>query len=508
MSVSLSVVMPVYNERYLVAESIARVLAVESPRISRLDLIVVDDGSTDGTREILRAIAARHPDRITYVEHAENRGKGAALSTGFELARGAVTVVQDADLEYNPQDLPRLMVPFENDEADAVYGSRFLSGEYRRVLYYRHSLGNKLLTTVCNLLTDLNLSDMETCYKAVRTPLLQSIPLRSPDFRIEPELTFKLQKRGARIFEVPISYSGRTYEEGKKIGLKDAFLAFATMLRWWVVDDIYKEDEYGSNILVRMSSVPNFNRWMADAIRPFLGARVLEIGAGIGNMTRTLCPRDRYTASDINPLYLDYLRNSFGSRPYFDVRRIDLGSGSDFAGIEERYDTIVCLNVLEHIEDEGGALANLRSALSAGGRVIVLVPQNPKLHGTLDEVLGHVRRYTRDSLGKALRESGFEVETMFDFNRATTPAWWLNGRVLKRRHFSRVQLKILNMTIWLLRRIDGWLPWHGTSLIAIARRPAAVPSDSLARSRDAAATDPDLAGALRASSSALSRRGS
>src|SRR5262249_35102476 len=153
-----------------------------------------------------------------------------------------------------------------DDEADAVFGSRFLAGDYRRVLYYRHALGNKLLTTICNVLTDLNFSDMETCYKAVRTPLLQSIPLRSRDFRIEPEITFKLKKRGARMFEVPISYAGRTYEEGKKIGIKDAVLALCTMLHWWLVDDIYRPDEYGSNILVRMSNVPKFNRWMGSVL--------------------------------------------------------------------------------------------------------------------------------------------------------------------------------------------------------------------------------------------------
>jgi glycosyltransferase involved in cell wall biosynthesis len=470
MGVHLSVVMPVYNERYLVAESIARVLAVESPLISRLDLIVVDDGSRDGTREILRAIAAQHPDRITYVEHPENRGKGGAVASGVALARGEVTVIQDADLEYNPRDLPLLMAPFVNDEADVVYGSRFLSGDYRRVLYYRHALGNRLLTTICNLLTDLNLSDMETCYKAVRTPLLQSIPIRSRDFRIEPELTFKLKKRGARMYEVPISYAGRTYEEGKKIGFVDAIRALGAMLHWWLIDDIYKPDEYGSNILVSLSDVPKFNRWMADAVRPSLGARVLELGAGIGNMTRNLCPRDLYTASDINPHYLDYLRRSFPSRPYLDVRRIDLADSRDFADLSGRYDTVVCLNVLEHVKEEATALANMRAALSPGGRVVILVPQGPGIQGTLDEVLGHQRRYTRGSLGEALRLGGFEVETMFDFNRATTPAWWFNGRVLRRKHFGRVQLKLLNLSVWWLRWIDPLLPWHGASLIAVARR--------------------------------------
>ena len=183
-----------------------------------------------------------------------------------------------------------------------MFGSRFLSGDYCRILYFRHSLGNKLLTGICNLLIDLNFSDMETCYKAVRTQLLQSIPRRSRDFRLEPDLAFKLSKRGARIFEVPISYSGRTYEEGKKIGLKDALLALGAMIHWWLIDDIYKPDEYGSNILVSLSNVPQLQPVDGWRRAPYLGARVLEIGAGIGNMTRALCPRDPYTVSDLNPL--------------------------------------------------------------------------------------------------------------------------------------------------------------------------------------------------------------
>jgi glycosyltransferase involved in cell wall biosynthesis len=470
MSVHLSVVMPVYNERYLVAESIRRVLAVESPNISRLDLIVVDDGSTDGTRDILRRIASEHPGRITYVEHERNLGKGGAVATGIARATGEVTVIQDADLEYNPRDLGRLMAPFLSDEADAVYGSRFLSGDYRRVLYYRHSLGNKLLTAICNLLTDLNLSDMETCYKAVRTPLLRSIPIRSRDFRLEPELTFKLEKRGARIYEVPISYAGRTYGEGKKIGFKDAVLAVSAMVHWWLIDDIYKPDEYGSNILVSLAEVPHFNRWMADVLRPFLGARVLELGAGIGNMTRNLCPRDRYTASDINPHYIDYLRRTFQSRPYLDVAKVDVTVPGDFAGLTGKYDTVVCLNVLEHVKEEAQALDNMRAALDPGGRLVLLVPQGPGVYGTLDEVLGHERRYTRASLEKVLRERGFAVEQLFDFNRTTTPGWWFNGRILRRKHFGKLQLKLMNLSVWFLRRVDSWLPWHGASLIAIARK--------------------------------------
>jgi glycosyltransferase involved in cell wall biosynthesis len=464
-------VVPVYNERYLVLKSIERLLSVENPLIDRLDVIVVDDGSTDGTREVLRKLAAQHPDRIDYVEHDRNQGKGAAVRTGIARARGAVTMVHDADLEYNPQDIPRLMVPFLQEGADAVYGSRFAASEYRRVIYYRHTLGNRLITFMADVLSDLNLTDVETCYKAVRTSLLQSIPIRSNDFRLEVELSFKLAKRGARIFEVPISYAGRSYAEGKKIGFKDAVLAVGAMLRWSLIDDLYDPDQYGSNVLVAMSQVPHFNNWMADVLHPYVGARVLEIGAGIGNLTSILIPRDRYTASDVDPNYLGYLGNFGEARPYMDVRQVDLEESADFDEIEASYDTVVCLNVLEHVPNEAQAVRNLHRALEPGGRAIVLVPQGPKLYGTLDKALGHERRYTPESLRQALIRDGFEVERIFEFNRAAVPGWWFNGKILRRRHFSRFQLKLFDWMIWLLRRIDGLFPWHGISLIAIARRP-------------------------------------
>ena len=470
-AIHLSVVMPVYNERYLVAESVRRVLAVRDDTISRLDLVIVDDGSTDGTLDILRRLATEHADRITLIELPRNAGKGAAVATGVARATGAVTVIHDADLEYNPADLPRLMVPFIREEADAVFGSRFLAADYRRVLYFRHSLGNRLLTFLSNLVTDLNLTDMETCYKAVRTELLRSIPLRSRDFRIEVELTIKLAKRGARLFEVPISYAGRTYLEGKKIDWRDGLKALGAMAHWWLVDDLYRSDEYGSDILVSMAEVPRFNRWMSDVVRPFVGSRVLEVGAGLGNLSRLLLPRDRYTVSDIHPHYLHYLTQFADGKPYLDVRRIDLGREEDFAPVAGQYDTVVCLNVLEHIADEASAIRNIRSALEPGGRAIILVPQNPRLLGTLDAVLGHERRYTRTTLPRAVESAGLRMVALLDFNRVTTPMWWLNGRVLRRRHFGRVQLKAVNLLTWLFRLLEYVLPWHGVSLVAVAERP-------------------------------------
>jgi len=166
-----------------------------------------------------------------------------------------------------------------------VYGSRFATSGRRRVLYYRHMLGNRLVTFVSNVLTDLNLTDGETCYKIFRAPLLKSIPLRSNDFAMEIEFTAKIAKRNSIVFEVPISYRGRTYVAGKKIGWRDGVKALVTAVRFWLVDDLYQDDEYGGRILHSLERAQQFNGWMADAIRPFVGARVLEIGAGIGNIT-------------------------------------------------------------------------------------------------------------------------------------------------------------------------------------------------------------------------------
>ena len=204
---SLSVVIPVYNERFLVRESIERVLAAAPGwhGISEVEVLVVEDGSRDGTRELLRQYAHGEPG-VRLIEHPRNLGKGAAVRTGIAAAQGDLIVFHDADLEYDPRDIGRLVKPFLEDGADVVYGSRFTASERRRVLYFRHTLGNRLITFLSDLATDLNLTDVETCYKMFRSTLLKSLPIRSNDFRLEIELTAKVAKRNCRIFEVPVSY--------------------------------------------------------------------------------------------------------------------------------------------------------------------------------------------------------------------------------------------------------------------------------------------------------------
>ncbi len=216
----LSVVIPVYNENRWIEEIVRRVRAIPVP----MEIIVVDDCSTDGTRDLLKKLDG--PDMKIHL-HEKNTGKGGALRTGFSLATGTVILVQDADLEYDPADYPTLLLPILDNRADVVYGSRFI-GESHRVLFFWHSIANHLLTLLSNSFTDLNLTDMETCYKVFRREVLEGVKLKSNRFGFEPEVTAKIarhRKPRWRIFEVPISYSGRTYEEGKKIGLKDAFSA-------------------------------------------------------------------------------------------------------------------------------------------------------------------------------------------------------------------------------------------------------------------------------------------
>ena len=469
-SFSLSVLVPVYNERYLVETSLRRLLALRDDIIHSLEVIVVDDCSTDGSWEILQMIAAED-ERVVLLRHERNMGKGAALRTALEQATGEISIVHDADLEYNPADIPSLLRPFAVEAADAVFGSRYLSSHYRRALMFRHTWTNKTLTFVANIFTDLNLSDIETCYKAIRTPLFQSIPLRHNDFRFEIEIAFKLAKRHARIFEAPISYLARSYQEGKKITHKDGVLALAAILRFWLIDDIYKEDVYGSQILASVEKVRRFNLWMGQLLAPYVGDRVLEIGAGIGTLTGQFIPREFYLASDINPSYLSYLRSYSIGKPYLRVRNLNAGTPSDFAGLEGKFDTALMINVLEHVPDEQVALANIRSSLMPGGRAVILVPQHPALYGTLDRALDHRERYTRESLQRGLERAGFRVERIFDFNRFSVPGWWLNGKVIRRKTFSRVQLKVLQMSMPILRRLDGILPWGGLSLIAVATKP-------------------------------------
>jgi glycosyltransferase involved in cell wall biosynthesis len=461
--VKVSILVPVYNERYLVGECLRRVLAAPLPPRCEREVVVVDDASTDGTSEILAGFGTE----IRLIRHDKNLGKGGAVRTAIGAASGDILLIQDADLEYDPADYPALLQPLLSGQADAVFGSRF-SGDRRRVLMFWHTLGNRALTFVSNMFTGLDLTDMWACYKAISAAYLKGMPLRCDGFSIEPELTAKLAKKRARIYEVPISYHGRGYDEGKKIGVWDAVRSIFVILRFWLIDDLYGDDRWGQKILHELDKATRFNDWMADAVRPWLGARVLEVGAGIGNLTAKLCRRDAYFATDVDKAYCLHLERRFANRPEVRVLQLDVTRDASV----EKVDSVVCLNVLEHLDDDLGVVKRMASFLSPGGDLILLVPNLPQLYGSIDELAGHKRRYTKTGLAALLREAGLEPESIVDFNRVSTPAWIWNTRILRRKTFSRIQLKAFDSLVWLFRRIDRFFPWPGQSLIAVGRRPA------------------------------------
>jgi glycosyltransferase involved in cell wall biosynthesis len=474
---SLSVVVPAYNEQYLIEASLQRLWVLEqSSRLTHINVIVVNDCSTDSTEASLERFrksleTSQDFKKFSWVwlKHEKNQGKGAAIRTALQHVDTELVVIHDADLEYHPRDLLQMIELFLHEDADAVFGSRFMPGGYKRALFFRHALGNRLLTFICDMVCDLNLTDMETCYKMVRADLLKSIPLRSSTFDVEPELAIKLAKRGARIFEVPINYSGRTYAEGKKINWKDGVRALWAICKYAVSDEIFAADGRGGEILLRLNRAPRFTKWMASVIKPYLGNRVLEIGAGIGNMTMHLIPRTLYWATDISPEYLDQLEDLRSTRPYLKVGYTNGMESSSFP-VEQSFDTVVCLNVVEHLADDVGALRNIYDSLEKGGRAIILVPNNPRLFGTLDEVLGHCRRYSPEQLISLGQQAGFRVEKLLKFNRVGSPAWWLNGKILRRTTFGMVQIRFLNALTPIFRRVDSLLPFPALSIIAVFQK--------------------------------------
>lgn len=471
----ITVIVPLFNEEEYLSTLIQRVLESPLPAGCCQEIIIVDDGSTDGSEEVANRLAEERPAAIRVFHHGINRGKGAAIRTALEHAKGEFCIIQDADLEYDPRDYEKLLTPLLEDRADVVYGSRFMNAGERRVLYFWHSLANKILTQFCNILADLNLTDLTTCYKAFRTSLLKSVPLRCNRFGFEPEVTMKVAKRQARLYETCIRYYGRTYEEGKKVRMSDAFTTAWVLFRNAFTNDLYSDR--GAHILDGFSIAGQFNAWMADTIRPYVGQNVLEIGAGMGNLTRQLAGRrKRYVATDLDTEHMARLRSRLHHRPNLTTAICDLSRASDLMPFYGQMDTVVCLNVLEHVEDDLGGLRNIYSSLSDGGRAIVLVPHGQEIFGRLDEVLGHYRRYSHEQLRARMEEAGFRIEKILEFNRVSRPGWYLNGKLLKKDRITRMQLQLFDRTVWLWRKLDHWIPWSPTSIIAIGvKGTAALP---------------------------------
>lgn len=463
----LSVLMPVYNERWTVGDVLQRLLQTDLPL--PLEIVVVDDGSTDGSADYVAEIASEHP-QIRLIRQLENRGKGAAIRRAIDAMTGDVAVIQDADLEYNPADLPRLLIPLLDGQADAVFGSRF-AGSTRRCSSYWHTQINRGLTLASNMLTDLNLSDMETGYKVVRADILKQLRLRSHSFTLEPELACRLAQWGARIHEAPISYQGRSFEEGKKIRPRDGIKALLTMLRCRFFDTRFTTHT-GMFVLRSMRRATHYNRYLLQLARPYLGDRLLEAGAGIGNLSSLLLNRQRLVLVDRDTEYVRMLSSRFAGRSNVRVEAADL-TARNFAEVfsSERLTGILCSNVLEHIGPDFLVLRNFFHALAAGGHCVVVVPADMRLMGTLDKAIGHYRRYDAGQMAQLMERAGFEIVMSQQFNRFGSLGWWVNGTLLRREHLTTSQMRIFDRLWPVVQRFDRFLPLPPMSQIVVGRKP-------------------------------------
>lgn len=467
MEKTLSIIIPVFNEVSTLESILKKVIEAPLPEGIGKEIIIVDDGSSDGTHKLYPEIEKRVAKVLI---HEVNQGKGAALRTGIKAATGDFLIVQDADLEYDPNEYIRLIEPLLEDRADVVYGSRFLSEKGRRVLYFWHTVGNQCLTLLSNMFTDLNLTDMETCYKMFRRSVIQDIKIEENRFGFEPEITAKLAKKRVRFYEIGISYNGRTYEEGKKIGIRDLFRAVYCIIRYSVFS---RSEDVGKQTLERMETYGGYADYIIQHLRPHFGDRALEFGAGIGTIAHRNLDRERLFVTEYNEGYMDTLHRLFDPLDHVSVHQMDIANPLPEL-LEEEIDTVYSSNVLEHIKDDEAAMDGVYQLLKPGGRFVFLVPAFPQLYSPLDRNLEHYRRYTKTSAIRKLRRAGFSVKKAYYINFVGGCGWWFAGRILRQGEISDLNIlvhRIIEPVSRLVDRIFGESSPFGLSLIVIAEKP-------------------------------------
>jgi glycosyltransferase involved in cell wall biosynthesis len=463
----LAVLIPVYNEVHTIEVLIKRVLA--SPVAMELRIFAVDDHSSDGSGAVLDRLAAVD-NRITVLHHPINRGKGAAIRTAIQAAEGDFAIVQDADFEYDPSDYPRIIAALLRGDADAVFGSRYLNGNERRVLHYRHSLGNAMLTTFFNIVHNMHLTDMETCYKAMTVRLLKGLRLTTDRFGIEPEIAARLIAVRARIVEVPISYSPRGYQDGKKIGWQDALEAFYLIIKFKYFDAVPCVDSRMVRHLA-MAEAPRYQQAIAREIQPFLGERVLEVGAEIGNLARHLTYCKQLILAEPTPECRRQLAANMEYCGNVTISDQDVFTKDGVAWAKRvQPDTILCINQLEQLEDDKAALDSLAAAIEPGGRLILLVSAHHFLYGSMDEALRRRRRYSSETVAALVKGVGLQIEHQKWLGKLVLVGWFLESKVWRRQFIALKPVALLNVISPLMGILDHWLPWKGLSLLVVARK--------------------------------------
>lgn len=460
----LSVVIPVYNEAATILDLLEKVKQVDIDK----EIILIDDCSVDGTRKVLEKI---DDPNIRVFYHRQNQGKGAAIRTGFAEVRGQITIIQDADLEYDPNEYLKLVQPILDGVADVVYGSRF-AGSSKRVLNFWHTQGNKFLTRLSNMFTNLDLTDMETCYKVFKSDIIKNLHLVSNRFGIEPEMTAKISKLNYRIYEIPISYHGRSYIQGKKIGWKDGVSAIYSIIKFSFSSRLTKTGTpMGYQIVNQLTSSERYNEWLLEKIKPQLGKRIFEIGSGIGYLAKSFTDRDHIILSDYNDEYLDYLKKIFGGKDQISIRKYDLADLPTGELQNDQLDTILCLRVLEYIKDDQKSLQSLFEILKPSGTLVLMVPALKMLYGSLDKSLEHHRRYEKEELVEKLEKAGFKVESVEYHNWFGIIGWYFNTHILKRTKMPVFQIKLFDLIVPLLKFESKLQLNSGLNLLVFAKKP-------------------------------------
>lgn len=460
---SLTVLVPAYNESATIVAALERLWAVDIP--VEYEIIVIDDASTDGTGTLVSAVRDRSPYPLTLLTHERNRGKTAALRTGLQSATGTFTLIYDADLEYDPADIPALLAPVLDGRADAVYGSRFLSPE-RRVLFFWHALGNRVVTTLADMFANLNLTDMETCFKLIRTDVLRSMHIRSERFGFEPEVTVKLGRLGLRVYEVPIKYSGRSYEEGKKIGFTDAIRAVGTIIRAGMFESPVNSHE--DRTRYALGRLGTYYREILRHAEWAVGDSVLEFAPGAGEVSMHLMQKNRVHLTDTDDQTVSRLRTRFSHRPNVETSLWNTLK-DDISDDLSSFDTVVCMHGAGTSDTALETLTTLATHLKSDGRMILLLPAHSALYGTIDRGMGLQDRFTRKEAQNLVEKAGLTIEMIRPVNAPGAIGWWLASKLFRSGYITPLHVRSFRLLMPVLK-LERWVrPLFGLSYIIVAR---------------------------------------
>jgi dolichol-phosphate mannosyltransferase len=464
----LSIIIPVYNEKKTIEKLVNKVDQIEIDK----QIIIIDDGSTDGSTELIKKIRINSPSIKLF--HKYNQGKGTSIRTGLQKATGEFTVIQDADLEYTPFDLEVLIQPLLSKRTNVVYGSRFKLAKKGVYSSFTFFVGGQIVNWLANLLYGIHITDEPTCYKLVKTKLLKSLNLQCSGFEFCPEVTAKLALKHEKILELPISYTPRHFEQGKKINWKDGLIAVLTLVKYR-----FQKQEFTTKHMIfgleSLSNAANYNKWILDQFRNDLKGHILEVGSGLGTFTKILLPfSSNITALEIDPTYYKIFLKRFKDNPKIDFRTTDISSTAANSTNFKKVNTTIMVNVLEHIENHEQVVKNISKILLPKGKLIIFVPAMPQLYSAWDASVGHYRRYTKSDLFELCKKNNLKVRKLYYFNFVGAFGWYLNklvGTTPRSQQFGGQVVLYDRVFVPVVSKLEKYIkPPFGQSLVLVAEK--------------------------------------